>query len=140
MGGRRGKDAGCPNTGGPVSSPPSSTIRPSSALGDAHERGPALVCAVAAAVAGALLLLVLLAPAHAKAATKSRYIVLYNRSLASVTHETDGLERQQGFRSERRYAHAVKGFAARLTGAQVSDLKADPQVASVTADREIQAF
>ena len=123
-----------------MSSSLSSTIRPSSALGDAHGRGPALVRAVAAAIAGAVLLLALLAPAHAKAATDSGYIVLYKRSLDSVTRETDGLERQQGFRSERRYAHAVKGFAARLTAAQVSRLKADPQVASITADRTIEAF
>jgi len=123
-----------------VQSPASSTFRPSPALGDAHERSRVLIRAVAATVAGALLLVALLAPAHAKAATQGRYVVLYKRSLASVTRETDGLERQQGFRSERRYAHAVKGFAARLTAAQVDDLQADPQVASVTEDRTIEAF
>ena len=76
----------------------------------------------------------------AKAATNPRYIVLYKRSLASVTNETNGLERSEGFKSERRYAHAVKGFAARLSTAQVHTLKDDPQVVSVTADRTIQAL
>ena len=123
-----------------MSSPPQSTFASSTAIAGARERGPAFARAVAAAVAGLLLLLLVLGPALAKAATNPRYIVLYKRSLASVTNETNGLERSEGFRSERRYAHAVKGFAARLSTAQVHALKDDPQVVSVTADRTIQAF
>jgi len=123
-----------------LSSPPQSTFASSTAIAGARERGPAFARAVAAAVAGLLLLLLVLGPALAKAATNPRYIVLYKRSLASVTNETNGLERSEGFRSERRYAHAVKGFAARLSTAQVHALKDDPQVVSVTADRTIQAF
>ena len=123
-----------------MSSPPQSTFASSTAIAGARERGPAFARAVAAVVAGVLLLLLVLGPALAKAAANPRYIVLYKRSLASVTNETNGLERTQGFRSERRYAHAVKGFAARLSTAQVDALKDDPQVVSVTADRAIQAF
>ena len=123
-----------------MSSPPQSTFASSTAIAGARERGPAFARAVAAAVAGLLLLLLVLGPALAKAATNPRYIVLYERSLASVTNETNGLERAEGFKSERRYAHALKGFAARLSTAQVHALKDDPQVVSVTADRAIQAF
>jgi len=123
-----------------LSSPPHSTFASSTAIAGARERGPAFARAVAAAVAGVLLLLLVLGPALAKAATNPRYIVLYERSLASVTNETNGLERAEGFKSERRYAHALKGFAARLSTAQVHALKDDPQVVSVTADRAIQAF
>ena len=123
-----------------MSSPPHSTFASSTAIAGARERGPAFARAVAAAVAGVLLLLLVLGPALAKAATNPRYIVLYDRSLASVTNETNGLERAEGFKSERRYAHALKGFAARLSTAQVHALKDDPQVVSVTADRAIQAF
>ena len=123
-----------------MSSPPHSTFASSTAIAGARERGPAFARAVAAAVAGVLLLLLVLGPALAKAATNPRYIVLYERSLASVTNETNGLERAEGFKSERRYAHALKGFAARLSTAQVHALKDDPQVVSVTADRAIQAF
>ena len=123
-----------------MSSPPHSTFASSTAIAGARERGPAFARAVAAAVASVLLLLLVLGPALAKAATNPRYIVLYDRSLASVTNETNGLERAEGFKSERRYAHALKGFAARLSTAQVHALKDDPQVVSVTADRAIQAF
>ena len=98
-----------------MSSPPQSTFASSTAIAGARERGPAFARAVAAAVAGLLVLLLVLGPALAKAATNPRYIVLYKRSLASVTNETNGLERSEGFKSERRYAHAVKGFAARLS-------------------------
>jgi len=122
-----------------LSSPPQSTFASSTAIAGAHERG-AFARAVATAVAGLLLLLLVLGPALAKAATNPRYIVLYKSSLPSVTNETNGLERTEGFTSERRYAHAVKGFAARLSTAQVDALKDDPQVASVTADRPIEAF
>ena len=123
-----------------MQSPPSSTPAPSAAIAGARERGPALVRAVAAALAGTFLLLAAVGPAHAKAATGSGYIVLYEPSVPSVANETNGLERAQGFKSERRYAHALKGFSARLSARQVRALKADPQVASVTEDRTVRAL
>ena len=85
-----------------MSSPPQSTFASRTAIAGARERGPAFARAVAAAVAGLLLLLLVLGPALAEAATNPRYIVLYKRSLASVTNETNGLERSEGFKSERR--------------------------------------
>lgn len=123
-----------------MSSPPKSTFASSTAIAGARGRGPAFARAVAAAVGGMLLALLVLGPAHARAATSDGYIVLYKRSLPSVTKKTDGLERAEGFRSERRYAHAVKGFAARLSSRQVDALENDPQVVSVTRDRTIKAL
>jgi subtilisin len=122
-----------------LSSSLSSTFASNAAAG-APARGPAFVRAAAAAVAATLMLLVAVGPAQAKSASSDGYIVLYKRSLASVTNETNGLERTEGFKSEHRYAHAVKGFAARLSDDQVQALQDDPQVVSVTRDRTITAF
>jgi subtilisin len=105
-----------------------------------RERARAHVRAAGAALLGAALLLSAPGVAGAKAQAGTKYVVLYERSVPSVTRETDGLERAEGFRSERRYAHAVKGFAARLSTEQVRALKADPQVASVTVDGPVRAF
>jgi subtilisin len=112
-------------------SPASRTLNPNAALG--------LARALAAAL-GALLVLALPGLAHANDEPQSGYVVLYDRSLPSVTRETDGLERSEGFQSERRFGRAVKGFAADLTPEQVRDLRADPQVASVTPDRQVTAL
>jgi subtilisin len=122
-----------------LSSPPSSTFATGAASAGTRERGPALV-RITAAVIGLLVLFAALGAGRAAAASDSPYIVLYERSVPSVTNETNGLERQQGFKSNRRWSHAVKGFAARLSAGQVKALKADPQVVSVSADRTITAL
>jgi subtilisin len=122
-----------------LSSPPSSTFASGAESAGTRERGPALV-RITAAVIGLLVLFAALGAGRAAAATDSPYIVLYKRSLSSVTNETNGLERKGGFKSNRRWSHAVKGFAARLSSAQVKALKADPQVVSVSADRTITAL
>jgi subtilisin len=111
-----------------LSSPPRSTF------------APAALIRVTAAVIGLLVLFAALGAGRAAAASDSPYIVLYKRSVPSVTNETNGLERKQGFKSNRRWSHAVKGFAARLDAGQVKALKADPEVVSVTADRTITAL
>jgi subtilisin len=103
-------------------------------------RARARARAAGSALLGAVVLLSVPGVAAAKSQAADDYIVLYERSVPSVTRETDGLERTEGFRSKRRYAHAVKGFAARLSPRQVSALKADPQVVSVTEDRPVRAF
>ena len=87
-------------------------------MGSASERpdrGARLVRAAAAALLGALLVLSAPGLARAQATADTRYIVLYDRSVPSVTRETNGLEQAEGFQTERRYAHAVKGFVARLS-------------------------
>jgi subtilisin family serine protease len=110
------------------------------------ERPPALARASGMLLAGALvLLLALLAPARAHADSgsgsgTSGYVVLYKSSIPSVNEETDGLERAQGFQSDDRWSHAVKGFSAQLTAGQAGDVAADPQVASVTPDQTVEAF
>jgi subtilisin len=104
------------------------------------EKPRALPRTSAVLLAGALLLLALLAPARAHAEGTSGYVVLYKSSIPSVNQETDGLEREQGFQSDDRWSHAVKGFAAQMTAGQADDVAADPQVASVTPDQTIEAF
>jgi len=68
-------------------------------------------------------------PAHA-AAPQQRYIVVYRAGTDAVT-KTAQLERSQHFTTDYRYAHAIRGFAARLSAAQVASLRADPSVAFV---------
>ena len=86
----------------------------------------------------AVLLLAALATAG-PAAASGRWIVTYDPSAGSVDAETNARERAEGFAASRRFHRAVRGFAARLSSAQVAGLRADPEVASVTPDRPVQA-
>jgi subtilisin family serine protease len=87
-------------------------------------------------------------PAVAVAAEKPRvpasvdgsYIVVFERSTVNPDDKTRRLERAKGFRSRHRYERAVKGFAARLTDRQVRELRADPDVAFVSPNREVHAL
>ncbi len=67
------------------------------------------------------------------------YIVVYNQDVPSVNGETDALEQSQGFRSQHRYGHALKGFSARLSPGQLKKVQADPAVAYVMQDRYVHA-
>lgn len=73
-------------------------------------------------------------------ATPDRFIVVYRGSVASVQQETQERERRHGFRSRFRYGKALKGFAAKLTPAQVRKLEADPEVELVAPDRPVRAL
>jgi subtilisin len=73
------------------------------------------------------------------AAASGRWIVSYEPSAGAVDTETDARERDDGFEASRRFHRVVHGFAARLTSAQVAELRADPEVASVTPDRPVAA-
>jgi subtilisin len=73
------------------------------------------------------------------AASSGRWIVTYDSSAGSVDAETNAREGAEGFEASRRFRHAVRGFAARLSSEQVADLRADPDVASVTPDRPVHA-
>jgi subtilisin len=85
----------------------------------------------------ALLVAAAFAAAPAAAQTPS-YIVVLRDSVPSAATETARLERVHGFHSEHVYAHALKGFAARLGNRQLARVKADPDVAFVSPDRELR--
>ena len=67
------------------------------------------------------------------------YIVVLEESVADPATTTKRLERRNGFASALRYRHAMKGFAARLSGVQVRALESDPAVDFVAADRRVKA-
>jgi subtilisin len=86
-----------------------------------------------------LLTMLFFALAAPASAARTGYIVVYEDSVPSVARETASLERAEGFESSRRYAHAIKGFAADLSAGQAAALRADPQVAAVVRDRPVHA-
>ena len=67
-----------------------------------------------------------------------RYIVVYESTVGDTRGKTDKLERARGFKANRRYERAVKGFSAALSPAQVEALRADPEVAFVSPDRPVR--
>lgn len=72
--------------------------------------------------------------AHADGAS---YIVVLRASISNADAHTARLERTHGFVSDFRYAHALKGFAARLNAAQAANVHADPAVAFLSVDRDV---
>ena len=108
-----------------------------------HHRGPlsvALATGLAAALLGAWPAGAAQPAPRAPEVIEGRYIVVYERSTPAPAEKTERLERAKGFTSRLRYGRAVKGFAARLSPKQVSDLRADPDVAFVTPDRPVRAL
>ena len=99
------------------------------------------------AVAGALFLCLTAVAAPASAAERNgddyvvpgSYIVVLEDSVGSVSNQLAEHERREGFSARRVYRTALKGYSAKLTRAQVSDLRADPQVASVEPNRIVHA-
>jgi subtilisin len=101
-----------------------------------------------------IVLAALAAPAHAadkdppptSASTSDRYVVTYHAAgsdgvpAGRVDTETSARERALGFESELSFKRAVRGFAARLSDADVQALEADPEVALVAPDREVHAL
>ena len=75
----------------------------------------------------------------AAGAPVSRYIVVW-RDDADADGETDVFERSENVRAEFRYSHALKGFAATLTAAQLARLERYPRVKFISADREVHAI
>jgi hypothetical protein len=94
-----------------------------------------------AIVGGCLLVAAPSLPAAASAPARP-YVVVYDtqpRETFPVQSETAARERRYGFTSERRFRHAIDGFAARLTAGEARALRADPEVALVAPDRPLRA-
>lgn len=75
----------------------------------------------------------------AREATMQRYIVTLQAGAQAPAVVTRALERSRGFTATHRFTRLLKGFAARLSPAQVAALRADPRVANVDVDREFTA-
>jgi subtilisin len=67
----------------------------------------------------------------------ARYIVVF-RDRVDPRAKTDDIERRLGFTSDYRYTAALRGFAAQLSAAQLALLRADPDVATIAADRIVR--
>lgn len=77
--------------------------------------------------------------AGAARAARAGYVAVYANSVTDPGAATSRRERRDGFTSRFRYSHALKGFAANLTAAQVARLEADPAIRFVAPDRTVQA-
>ena len=66
-----------------------------------------------------------------------RYIVLF-REGSDVDGAIGRLSRRVGIRPDHASCHAVRGFSAHLDARQLAEVKADPSVALVEADRVVQ--
>src|SRR3954452_21520675 len=111
-------------------------------VGRPRQRQTGLVSFLRASLAAALV--VLLAPvatatAHNDETIPDAYIVVYKNDVDTVDGKTDDLERHEGFKSDKRYSHALKGFSATLSPGQLKKVQDDPDVAFVTPDRVVHA-
>lgn len=83
------------------------------------------------------------APVHAgrggstDARAADRYIVLF-RDGSDVDGAIGRLSRRLAIRPDHAYRHAVRGFSAHLNAHQLAEVKADPSVALLEADRVVQ--
>ena len=77
---------------------------------------------------------------RAAGALDGAYIVVLESSSGNAEATTDKLQRKRGFRARLRFRRALRGFAARLTEQQAAQLRAEPEVASVTPDRPVKAL
>lgn len=98
---------------------------------------------LALAVVAAGLMLICAGPSFgARTAGKvdGAYIVLLEGTAGDADAATDDLQKKRGFRARLRFRRVLRGFAARLTAAQVERLREDPAVASVSPDRPVRAL
>ena len=94
-----------------------------------------------AALLGALLSLLVAVPATAKdekpdRGTKQAYIVV----LREGTGDPEGAANRHGARARHVFRHALRGYAADLSEAQVARLRADPDVTLVEPDLPMEAI
>jgi subtilisin len=77
----------------------------------------------------------LVVAAGARADSPKSYVVVYkNRDVPDVASKTAKLHAATGLKAHFEYAHALKGFAASLSDAQLRAVKSDPDVAYVEPD------
>ena len=97
---------------------------------------------LAAAVAFALLAAAFVAlPGQAATDQGSqRYIVVLKNSVAKVDEVVSEHSAKSGARAEKVFRHALKGYAATLTDAQLAEVQADARVDYVEPDAEVHAW
>jgi subtilisin family serine protease len=97
---------------------------------------------VAAAFALAMLAAAFIAlPGQAASGQASqRYIVVLEDSVTNVDAVVADQSRRSGAQAQRVFRHALKGYVATLTDAQLAQVAADSRVAFVEADQPVTAF
>ncbi len=79
------------------------------------------------------------APPTSVAAPPDSFIVVYKDNIDAPTKTAD-LERRHGFKSDFKYQHAIKGFAAILPRPIREKIAKDPDVAFISPDGDAQAI
>ena len=79
------------------------------------------------------------APPTSVAAPPDSFIVVYKDNI-DVPAKTADLERRHGFKSDFKYQHAIKGFAAILPRPIREKIAKDPDVAFISPDGDAQAI
>jgi subtilisin family serine protease len=77
---------------------------------------------------------------QAAAAGKSRYIVVFDQSVANPAAKADHQAKARGASVDRVFKHALKGYTVELTAEQAADLESAPGVAWVEPDSDVEAF
>ena len=77
------------------------------------------------------------APPTSVAAPPDSFIVVYKDNI-DVPAKTADLERRHGFKSDFKYQHAIKGFAAILPRPIREKIAKDPDVAFISPDGDVQ--
>ena len=79
------------------------------------------------------------APPTSVAAPPDSFIVVYKDNI-DVPAKTADLERRHGFKSDFKYQHAIRGFAAILPRPIREKIAKDPDVAFISPDGDAQAI
>ena len=67
------------------------------------------------------------------------YVVVFEPAVSDSKAATGRRETALGFKRHHLYSHALKGFSARLSPGQVRQLREDPNVRTVTPNREVRS-